>query len=69
MKKIWIIRGNREKKWINIIYDIVEKFEKKNDDVFALMWLVDNDKSKKIKYEVYCRGKKKLLMSIVGKKK
>ena len=44
-------------------------WEKKNDDVFALMWLVENDKSKKIKYEVYCRGKKKLLMSIVGKKK
>ena len=30
-------KGKQGKKWINIIYDIVEKFEKKNDDVFALM--------------------------------
>ena len=46
----------------------MEKFEKKNDDVFALMWLVDNDKSKKIKYEVYCRGKKKIINEYSWKK-
>ena len=61
VNKRLIIKENKKKK-INRIFNIMEKFYyvrvRKKMMMFASVWLVDNDGSNKITYEVYNTEKK-----------